>query len=422
MNWFFIILITFQLGCERDTDPPDNPVQARYYVAVEGNDNNPGTIDRPFATWQKAWDVVKPGELVYIRGGIYTTGKTSGVICNFNNKSGTTDKLIKIWAFPGELPVLSMEDVNITGESSMIYFVNSHYCHFKGLRITGLKQPAGGASVFGWNMESSSNNIIENCEFDHIGGPPFTLSGKSGNNLILNCDAHHAANPYSPTPYGGADGFQAINIPAGYDNNVFNGCRAWWNSDDGFDTWGSESSVIFKNCWSFWNGYIPETSAKGGDGNGFKLGETLASSKTNRYLFNCLAFENRVHGFDENNALCVISLFNCTSYQNKGIGIRLNLNNISHVIRNSVSWSNGSDYDVGSTVIRDHNSWEHNVSSNDFSCLNVSGIDRKRDTDGSLPYNCFLRLAGGSILIDAGVDVGLPYHGKAPDIGAFETN
>ena len=31
------------------------------------------------------------------------------------------------------------------------------------------------------------------------------------------------------------------------------------------------------------------------------------------------------------------------------------------------------------------------------------------------------RLALGSPLIDAGVNVGLPFSGKAPDIGAFET-
>jgi len=32
----------------------------------------------------------------------------------------------------------------------------------------------------------------------------------------------------------------------------------------------------------------------------------------------------------------------------------------------------------------------------------------------------FLRLAPGSTLIDAGVDVGLPYESAAPDLGAFE--
>jgi len=43
-----------------------------------------------------------------------------------------------------------------------------------------------------------------------------------------------------------------------------------------------------------------------------------------------------------------------------------------------------------------------------------------RNRDGSIPYNNFLRLAPGSAAIDAGVDVNMPYVGKAPDLGAFE--
>lgn len=45
--------------------------EADYYVAVDGSDSNPGTIDQPFATLQQAIDLAEPGELVYVRGGIY---------------------------------------------------------------------------------------------------------------------------------------------------------------------------------------------------------------------------------------------------------------------------------------------------------------------------------------------------------------
>jgi hypothetical protein len=44
-----------------------------------------------------------------------------------------------------------------------------------------------------------------------------------------------------------------------------------------------------------------------------------------------------------------------------------------------------------------------------------------RQPDGSLPAIDFLKLAPGSHLIDAGVDVGLPYNGPAPDLGWFES-
>jgi len=44
-----------------------------------------------------------------------------------------------------------------------------------------------------------------------------------------------------------------------------------------------------------------------------------------------------------------------------------------------------------------------------------------RQADGSLPVIDFLKLAPGSHLIDAGVNVGLPYNGAAPDLGWFES-
>ncbi|WP_246083869.1 carbohydrate-binding protein, partial [Nonomuraea diastatica] len=50
----------------------------------------------------------------------------------------------------------------------------------------------------------------------------------------------------------------------------------------------------------------------------------------------------------------------------------------------------------------------------------TSGWDAPRQADGSLPVLPHLRLAANSTLIDKGTDVGLPYTGPAPDLGAFE--
>ncbi|MBM3878441.1 MAG: DUF1565 domain-containing protein [Verrucomicrobia bacterium] len=47
-------------------------VNARdYFVSLEGNDANPGTWARPFRTIQHAANLVKPGDAVHIRGGVY---------------------------------------------------------------------------------------------------------------------------------------------------------------------------------------------------------------------------------------------------------------------------------------------------------------------------------------------------------------
>ena len=44
----------------------------------------------------------------------------------------------------------------------------------------------------------------------------------------------------------------------------------------------------------------------------------------------------------------------------------------------------------------------------------------ERNADGSLPNNNLFRLSSGSNMINKGVNVGLPYLGSAPDLGAFE--
>ncbi len=53
-----------------------------FFVAPGGDDRNPGTIERPFATLYKALEWVRPGDTVNLRGGTYQA------MVNWN-KSGT---------------------------------------------------------------------------------------------------------------------------------------------------------------------------------------------------------------------------------------------------------------------------------------------------------------------------------------------
>lgn len=43
-----------------------------------------------------------------------------------------------------------------------------------------------------------------------------------------------------------------------------------------------------------------------------------------------------------------------------------------------------------------------------------------RKADGGLPQPTFLKLVQDSHLVDSGVDVGIAFEGRAPDIGPFE--
>jgi MYXO-CTERM domain-containing protein len=52
--------------------------------------------------------------------------------------------------------------------------------------------------------------------------------------------------------------------------------------------------------------------------------------------------------------------------------------------------------------------------------IESSGALGPRQADGSFPNVDFLKLAAGSQMIDKGTNVGLPFAGTAPDLGAYE--
>jgi parallel beta-helix repeat protein len=59
-------------GCKSNPTSPSNPTQTVYYVAPSGRDTNNGTISAPLETIRAAVQRLRPGDTLYIRGGIYT--------------------------------------------------------------------------------------------------------------------------------------------------------------------------------------------------------------------------------------------------------------------------------------------------------------------------------------------------------------
>jgi len=56
----------------------------------------------------------------------------------------------------------------------------------------------------------------------------------------------------------------------------------------------------------------------------------------------------------------------------------------------------------------------------DFVSLDEGELVQPRQANGDLPAIRFMHPAAGSLRTDKGVDVGLPFRGAAPDLGAFE--
>ena len=91
-------------------------------------------------------------------------------------------------------------------------------------------------------------------------------------------------------------------------------------------------------------------------------------------------------------------------------------------VKNCVSAGSGA-VSLLSSAVQATNSWlpPFSVTDADFVSVDTAGVTGPRKPDGSLPDILFMHLAAGSDLIDAGTDVGLPFNGSAPDLGAFES-
>lgn len=383
---------------------------SQIFVSLDGDDNNPGTIQLPLKYIQTAVNRVQLGDTIYIRGGVYSLSDTDKISIS---KSGNSNVKYFLIGYNQERPVLDFSSMTITSTNRAVT-VSGSYWHIKGIDIKG-------AGDNGLHI-SGSYNIIEFCSFYENHDTGLQLSNGASNNQIINCDSYFNSDPGQ----GNADGFAPkLNVGT---NNYFYGCRAWQNSDDGWDGYlrpSNDVSTILENCWCFANGYLSDGSPSSGNGNGFKMGGSDNKDLMHNFtLLNCVAFDNRVKGFDQNNNKGSMTLYNCSGYRNGtnySIITELDSSKSAILINNVALESYGS---LSGFVIQVKNSWlsPFITTNEDFISIDTLGIRGPRNVDGSLPELNFIHLASGSDLIDAGVPVGLPYNDAAPDLGAFETD
>jgi hypothetical protein len=383
-----------------------------YYVDPNGNDSNDGSIDHPFQTIPKAVTTAAAGDTIYLRGGRhYYSAKIS------ISKIGTSSAKYNLIAYPGERPILDFSAMAYDGSNRGIS-LSGQYWYIKGLDI--YKAGDNGMNI------SGSNNIIEFCAFYENCDSGLQLGGGAANNQIINCDSYYNYDYLStPTPGGNADGFSPkLDVGTG---NYFYGCRSWQNSDDGYDGYlrpSDDVNTTYENCWCFKNGYLKDGTASLGNGNGFKMGGSDAKTLRHNVVYtNCLSFNNRVKGFDQNNNKGSMTLYNCTSFSNGSYNYNISSTLASGktaTLINCVRFTGSNS--LGSFVVQTTDSWmpPFVVTSADFVNTDPAAAYGARKADGSLPDINFMHLAAGSDLINGGTNVGLPYHGSAPDLGYFE--
>jgi len=416
-----------------------------YYVATTGSDSNAGTMAAPFATLQKGANVAVAGDTVYIRGGTYaiTTPANAGAGISFT-KSGTSDtNRIRYWAYPGEVPVFDFSKmvISTTGYTHG-FVVTGSWLHFRGLEIANV--PMNTFSNNGVAVSNGGNCIFELLNMHHNSGNGIFIGKGTGGHLVLNCDAHDNYDATSSQGQGqNADGFGVHYQTAGA-TTIIRGCRAWWNSDDGYDLINQEVPVTVESSWAMGNGFAMygTFNPADGNGNGFKMGSSATGVR--HLVQNNVAWKNKASGFYANHSSGGNTWYNNTSFMN---GTQYNMlasppndpnttitlaGAMAHIMRNNIGYPNRNSNMTGVDTM--FNSWDLNITpaATDFLsiadpsvtgtgvAIESSGALGPRSADGSMPAVDFLKLAATSRMIDKGTNVGLPFAGSAPDLGAYE--
>jgi hypothetical protein len=419
---------------------------ATYYISTTGNDTTGvGSISNPWATWQKGFNEVVAGDTLYIRGGIYQPigtfihnpfGTDWYACAGANNKSGTLEQPIIVRNYPGERPIL--DGINNTaannggaGSRFGILMRRCSYWQMYGLEVTNVVQLSGELGVRAIQFyDYSHHNRLEQIVSHDNGGSGICFIYDCNDNDIVNCDSYNNYDHLSvPTPGNNADGIEIADITVTTYTNRINGCRCWDNSDDGIDLMRNEGIVIIDNTWCFINGVTADYQATG-----FKLGAASQVTATpHRIIRNCIAANNKNGGFVLNISSQICHLYNNIAVNNGWHGFTWyngTTDIAASIIRNNISYNNYSyqySYMEIPPIVFDHNNWDAYydqtgpvITDNDFISVDYTEMLLQRKSDGSLPDIDYMHPKSTSSIIDAGIDVGLPYIGAAPDLGPFE--
>lgn len=241
---------------------------ASYYVSPTGNDAASGALDAPFRTIKQATRVVRPGDVVNVRGGVYYEATA------INQVKGTAAAPIVIRSMPGEQAIL--DGSKLTGSTSVISLNENEYVDLDGFEVRN--GPHIGVTVwFGKNVRILNNTIHHFTRNGiYVGGDvelsctDITLSGNQIHDTVLENQYH--------TIVGG--GWATALMVSRTERTTITRNRIWNNDGEGL-TWSRGSNATIRDNEVFDNFSVNLYVNNGR--NGIISGNLIYSTGNTRY-------------------------------------------------------------------------------------------------------------------------------------------
>ena len=364
-----------------------------YYIATSGNDSNNGSLSSPWRTIKHAWRNSGGGDTVFIRGGTYSGGEIW--LQNSNQGNGIANQFWTLKAYSGEVP-------NFTNAR---FIIDADYVRVQGLYLTG----SSFIQSVSWGGMHDHIEFIDN---DISGSPTVPLYFMANNGLVQGNKIRSTSAVHGIYVMHGDGNIVRDNYVSGikkygihvYDENKYGHAARITNllvENNTVIGSQSRSGIIIS---------AGESTASGIEIDGVVIRNNIVINNGEDGI--TIRYYGRVRNVD---------IFNNVMYGNHAVGLRIIAHDVDNVtIKNNIFVSNGTHIDVSSrlnNLVDSHNLyWQPSSigsgATDDYAVYQDPLFVNVADYD--------FHLREDSPAIDVGVEVGIPYNGAAPDLGAFE--
>jgi Right handed beta helix region len=419
---------------------------AEFYVDSLAAGGGVGSLSAAFRSIQEGLGVLKPGDTLYVRGDTVGVGRVYLENMMFP-VSGVNGAPITVKRFPGEKVIVSTADTISLNRDFLVIegFIFDHQkaesdaMRWSGNNIDLRECEVRNGSRDGIDVSAKAKNVtISNCAIhDFVWTDPArrdahciivnpgVIGVRITGNTIFNCsgDGIHlfATNSTPVSSY-----VRDVRIER---NKIYSTLHA--NSENGLDFKGGVDVIVRQNEIHGFTTNKATVVQKGAQNIRFEENIIYDSARGVEFRWeggklqqNVTIVRNVIFNISGQYALKFdgvvnVRILNNTVYKSMGNSIRVELEGIkSGMIKNNLIYLSGVPR-IAKTFAADysHNGW--------FSS-SAGALASSQDTIGADPlfFDAAakdFRLTSKSPVLDKGIDVGVPFMGAAPDLGAYES-